>query len=73
MPRRGEAHPTSRLTRRGAQPFGFVNGSAVTLTSFQWYLGPTGSGAPVHYHGHAFNYVAYGAKHWCAVRLPPQP
>jgi hypothetical protein len=57
------------LPAGGDMAFGFLNRTALTLTSFQWYLGPTGSGAPVHYHGHAFNYVAYGAKHWFLV--PP--
>lgn len=28
----------------------------------QFYLGPAGSGAPVHYHGHAINTMAYGEK-----------
>ena len=27
-------------------------------------LGPAGSGAPVHFHGHAVNVLAYGAKRW---------
>lgn len=30
----------------------------------QFFLGPAGSGAPVHYHGHAVNVLAYGAKRW---------
>lgn len=30
----------------------------------QFYLGPKGSGAPVHYHGHAVNTLAYGEKKW---------
>ena len=35
----------------------------------QFFLGPTGSGAPVHYHGHAVNVLAYGAKRW--KLMPP--
>jgi hypothetical protein len=30
--------------------------------ALQFYLGPMGSGAPVHYHGHAANTLAYGMK-----------
>lgn len=30
----------------------------------QFYLGPAGSGAPVHFHGHAVNTLAYGEKKW---------
>lgn len=30
----------------------------------QFYLGPTGSGAPPHFHGHAINTLAYGTKEW---------
>ena len=30
----------------------------------QWYLGPTGSGAPVHYHKDAWNVAVYGRKRW---------
>lgn len=50
-------------------PFSFLHGGAVKFTSFQWYLGPTGSGAPVHFHGDAFNYIIYGKKHWFLI--PP--
>lgn len=28
----------------------------------QFYLGPAGTGAPVHFHGHAMNTLAYGTK-----------
>ena len=35
----------------------------------QFYLGPSGSAAPMHYHEDAFNALAYGRKHW--VLLPP--
>lgn len=30
--------------------------------ALQFYLGPAGSGAPVHFHGHAANTLAYGEK-----------
>lgn len=30
----------------------------------QFYLGPAGSGAPVHFHGHAINSLAFGEKLW---------
>lgn len=30
----------------------------------QFYLGPAGSGAPMHVHGNALNTLAYGMKHW---------
>jgi len=33
-------------------------------SEIQFYLGPAGSGAPAHFHGHAVNTLAYGAKHW---------
>jgi hypothetical protein len=29
----------------------FINESEVSLDTFQFYAGPAGSGAPVHYHG----------------------
>ena len=32
----------------GGVPFSFMNESASKLMSFQFYIGPTGSGAPVH-------------------------
>lgn len=35
----------------------------------QFYLGPGGSGAPMHFHGHAVNSLAYGEKRW--FLLPP--
>lgn len=35
----------------------------------QFYLGPAGSGAPMHFHGHAVNTLAFGEKRW--FLLPP--
>ena len=40
------------------------------FTSLQWYLGPLGSGAPIHYHGHAINHLVHGCKLW--TLLPPE-
>ena len=37
----------------------------------QFYLGPAGSGAPPHFHGHAVNTLAYGEKH-CFLYPPFQ-
>ena len=36
----------------------------------QFYLGPAGAGAPVHYHGDAFNVLAHGRKRWWL--FPPE-
>ncbi|KAJ1405088.1 hypothetical protein B484DRAFT_483427 [Ochromonadaceae sp. CCMP2298] len=35
----------------------------------QFYLGPAGSGAPAHFHGHAINSLAFGEKQW--ILYPP--
>lgn len=43
-----------------AELLGRFHGSKET----QFFLGPAGSGAPVHYHGHAVNALAYGEKRW---------
>jgi len=40
------------------------------FTTLQWYLGPLGSGAPIHYHGHAINHLVHGCKLW--TLLPPE-
>jgi len=37
--------------------------------SDQFYCGPPGSGAPLHYHEHAVNFLAHGSKTWWL--LPP--
>jgi len=37
---------------------------SLTPASHQFYLGPPGSGAPVHFHGDALNLLAYGRKRW---------
>jgi hypothetical protein len=42
----------------------FFNSSRMEQVSFQWYLGPSGSGANDHFHGHAFNVLVHGAKRW---------
>jgi len=51
----------------------FIN-DGIDLASFptknsQFYVGPAGSGAPLHYHNAAFNALAYGKKGW--VLVPP--
>ena len=40
-----------------------------TPAAVQWYIGPAGSGAPVHFHGDAWNALAHGRKRW--LLLPP--
>ena len=37
---------------------------SATMSAPQFYLGGAGSGAPVHFHGDAWNALAYGAKRW---------
>ena len=37
--------------------------------AIQWYLGPRNSGAPIHFHGDAWNALAHGRKRW--LLLPP--
>eukprot|EP00040_Diaphanoeca_grandis_P025275 m.139786 g.139786 ORF g.139786 m.139786 type:complete len:864 (+) comp30080_c0_seq2:305-2896(+) len=37
--------------------------------SFQFFLGPAGTGAPIHMHASAFNVLMYGRKRW--YLLPP--
>eukprot|EP00050_Salpingoeca_kvevrii_P023101 m.137929 g.137929 ORF g.137929 m.137929 type:complete len:202 (-) comp9942_c0_seq5:78-683(-) len=36
----------------------------------QFMMGTAGTGAPMHFHGHAVNELIYGMKHW--VLLPPE-
>ena len=38
-------------------------------SAVQWYIGPAGSGAPMHFHGDAWNALAHGRKRW--LLLPP--
>ena len=40
-----------------------------TPSAVQWYIGPAGSGAPMHFHGDAWNALAHGRKLW--LLLPP--
>mmetsp|Transcript_19810 Transcript_19810/g.33321 ORF Transcript_19810/g.33321 Transcript_19810/m.33321 type:complete len:692 (+) Transcript_19810:81-2156(+) len=44
-------------------------GGLLQDVEMQFYLGPMGTGAPMHYHGHAVNSLAYGEKQW--FLLPP--
>merc|ERR1711879_922805 len=41
-----------------------VGGQAPVVHPAQFYLGPAGSGAPMHYHNMAVNVVAFGRKRW---------
>eukprot|EP00043_Microstomoeca_roanoka_P018235 m.194015 g.194015 ORF g.194015 m.194015 type:complete len:169 (-) comp16787_c2_seq5:1448-1954(-) len=41
----------------------------IMTRSKQFYLGPAGSGAPMHVHSGAWNALVYGRKHW--YLLPP--
>ena len=41
-----------------------------TQTSYQFYLGPPGSGAPVHFHDNAINLLVYGRKRCSLCALP---
>jgi len=36
----------------------------MTQRSYQFYIGPPGSGAPVHFHQDAINFLVYGRKRW---------
>ena len=36
----------------------------LNMRVIQLFVGPTGSGAPPHYHGPALNFLAWGAKQW---------
>eukprot|EP01043_Picozoa_sp_COSAG02_P037861 COSAG02_NODE_2874_length_7845_cov_4.528660_2_plen_222_part_00 len=40
-----------------------------TVGKFQLYVGPAGSGSPIHWHNDAVNYAVHGAKLW--TLLPP--
>eukprot|EP01043_Picozoa_sp_COSAG02_P086838 COSAG02_NODE_24224_length_694_cov_1.211765_1_plen_160_part_00 len=40
-----------------------------TPSAVQWSIGPAGSGAPMHFHGDAWNALAHGRKRW--LLLPP--
>jgi len=53
--------PLPRILSFTHPRFTKINEADGTL-EVQFYLGPKGSGAPVHYHGHAVNTLAYGEK-----------
>lgn len=55
---------------RDTGSFVVLNKSESRIENFQWYIGPRGSGAPLHFHGNALNYLAYGQKFW--VLVPPE-
>ena len=67
---RDEPLPPARFSLAFFQLFGVLNASRMDQVSFQWYLGPPGSGANDHYHGHAYNALLHGAKRWF---LTPPP
>lgn len=53
---------------RGFSFVGPDRGNA-TFSSFQWFLGPAGSGSQLHYHLAAVNMLVFGAKQWFLI--PP--
>ena len=48
----------------------FVDWTRMLKNSPQFYLGAAGTGAPVHFHTHAYNVLVHGRKRW--VLLPPR-
>lgn len=54
-------HWNSQLAQDAPTPRFFNN---FTIVLKQFILGPTGSGAPPHFHRHAFNILVYGMKLW---------
>ena len=46
----------------GAANADIING--LDISTIQLFVGPTGSGAPLHYHGPALNFMAKGTKRW---------
>ena len=48
----------------------FVDWTRMLKNSPQFYLGSAGTGAPVHFHTHAYNVLVHGRKKW--VLLPPR-
>ena len=49
--KKGKKDASTKMTIEAAYSF-----------ELQFYLGPAGTGAPVHFHGHAMNTLAYGEK-----------
>lgn len=45
-------------------------GYNASISSYQFYVGPAGSGAPIHAHQNAFNVLVHGRKRWYIQ--PPQ-
>lgn len=48
----------------------FVDWKRMLKNSPQFYLGSAGTGAPVHFHTHAYNVLVHGRKKW--TLLPPR-
>ena len=42
--------------------------SNVIPTSFQFYVGGAGTGAPFHFHADAFNFLVHGSKRWFLLK-----
>ena len=49
---------------------GFARTTLMDSANIQWYLGPTGTGAQMHFHSHAWNWLVHGRKKW--YLLPPR-
>ena len=60
-----------RHIRAAARDIGVVPTSVLDsmhqISSLQFYLGPPGSGAPLHWHTNAINSQAFGRKRWSVV------
>jgi hypothetical protein len=48
----------------------FVDWNKMLKNSPQFYLGSPGTGAPVHFHTHAYNVLIHGRKKWALI--PPR-
>ena len=49
---------------------GFARTTLMDSANIQWYLGPAGTGAQMHFHSHAWNWLVHGRKKW--YLLPPR-
>eukprot|EP00008_Paramoeba_atlantica_P003320 CAMPEP_0201476220 /NCGR_PEP_ID=MMETSP0151_2-20130828/1471_1 /ASSEMBLY_ACC=CAM_ASM_000257 /TAXON_ID=200890 /ORGANISM="Paramoeba atlantica, Strain 621/1 / CCAP 1560/9" /LENGTH=787 /DNA_ID=CAMNT_0047856523 /DNA_START=1491 /DNA_END=3851 /DNA_ORIENTATION=- len=55
---------SSLLSSFKVPPFLDFSHTNLTIRKRQFYVGDVGSGAPVHFHGAAFNVLAHGLKKW---------
>lgn len=53
-----------RLEEDVGLPSLLEGGGLINDVEMQFYLGQAGTGAPMHFHGHAVNSLAYGEKKW---------